>query len=272
MDTQEITRWALGVPLPAAPSRAIGAGHVGRVLVALAQYANADGVAFPAAQTLADDVSGMTRRDVRNALDVLADAGIIEHAEQPRPGRVVRWRLNLAGYPATPRPGGVSRHPSGKPDAGRRQPGGDPGGEPGGVSRHEVEVEEEVEGEENSNVQRFAPHVRDDDDLFGFSEVTSRPSDSAPAARANDDGDENDGPEIDSRPSVAEPRTTVEVASPPRDPDAPRATAEQLAELERQHRARFGHGSWPPVRQRWESLSMAEAEDEIARESEREIA
>ena len=146
------------------------------------------------------------------------------------------------------------------------------------------------------HVQREALNVRDDDENdvsevasrpsvghapaaqaedgegLSVSEIDSRPSDGAPAARANEDGDENDGHEVDSRPSVAEPRTTVEVASPPRDPDAPRATAEQVAELERQHRDRFGHGSWPPVRRHWEQMTEAEAEVAIARESEREIA
>ncbi len=122
------------------------------------------------------------------------------------------------------------------------------------------------------HVHRFAANVHDDDEIDA-SEVASRPSvGHAPAARANDDGDENDGHEVTSPASVAEPRTTVEAATRPRDPDAPPATAEQLAELERQHRERFGHGSWPPVRRRWEQMTEAEAEVAIARESEREIA
>ena len=246
MDTQEITRWALRVPLPAAPSRAIGAGHVGRILVALVQYANADGIAFPAAQTLADDVSGMTRRGVRNALDALVDAGIIEYAEPPRQGRVARWRLNLAGYPATPKPGGVSRQARGKPDAGRRQLGG----ELGGVSRREEE--EEVEEEENKNdVQRFAPHVHVDDDLFGRSEVGSAPSVvNAPAARADDD-DARNVSEIGERPTVGH-------TAPPED-DEP-ATAEQIEWLRNAHIHR--HSVSPSLTQftKWRAMASGAAQ------------
>lgn len=98
----DLTRWALGVTLPRSPQ--IGADRVGRVLVALVQYASADGVAFPSTETLARDVSGITRRDARNALDLLAAHGVITVAEAPRRGRNRRWRIvatPMAGIPAT---------------------------------------------------------------------------------------------------------------------------------------------------------------------------
>ncbi|WP_341359070.1 helix-turn-helix domain-containing protein [Georgenia sp. M64] len=94
--------WALAADLPS--TRQIGPHAVGRVLAALTLYADAQGIAWPSAQTLAGDVSGLSRRDVRNALDALAAAGLIAVAEAA-PGRVTRWRLcapHLAGYPATP--------------------------------------------------------------------------------------------------------------------------------------------------------------------------
>lgn len=103
----DLTRWALGVPLPS--TRQVGADRVGRVLVALVQYADAAGNAWPSADTLAADVSGVTRRDVRNALDALAAAGLIAATEPRSRGRVTRWQVvglppveNMAGIPATP--------------------------------------------------------------------------------------------------------------------------------------------------------------------------
>lgn len=102
-----LTRWALRAPLPS--SRQTGADRAGRVLVALVQYANSvSGLAWPSPQTLAADLGGMSRRDVRNALDLLADAGLIVATESPRAGRPMRWAfaadIDLAGIPATSAP------------------------------------------------------------------------------------------------------------------------------------------------------------------------
>jgi hypothetical protein len=104
---RDLTAWALRVPLPR--SAQIGTDRVGRVLVALVQYADATGMAWPSADLLAADVSGITRRDARNALDLLAEAGLIRAAEERKRGRALRWRIladtaitdHLAGIPAT---------------------------------------------------------------------------------------------------------------------------------------------------------------------------
>lgn len=94
--------WALAAPLPDG-SRAIGRHAIGRVLVALALHADGAGVCWPSAETIAREVSGLSRRDVRNALDALQAAGLIECDGGHGRGRVRRWRL-LAGYPATVMP------------------------------------------------------------------------------------------------------------------------------------------------------------------------
>ncbi|WP_369045155.1 helix-turn-helix domain-containing protein [Sinomonas sp. P10A9] len=100
MELDQWIRWALAADLPS--SRAIGQHAVGRVLVALAVYANRDGIAWPSTYTLADDVSGLSRRDVRNALEALEASGVISKAGKA--GRATRWHLNStdeqAGNPA----------------------------------------------------------------------------------------------------------------------------------------------------------------------------
>lgn len=94
MDRDDLTRWALQSHVEG--TRQIGTWAIKCVLVALSQYANADLMAWPSADRLADDVAA-TRRDVRNALAALEHSGIIARAEK-NPGRSVRW--HLAGYPA----------------------------------------------------------------------------------------------------------------------------------------------------------------------------
>jgi hypothetical protein len=91
----DLIRWALGAQLPS--TRAIGQHATGRVLVALATYANPEGIAWPSTYTLESDLSGLNRRDIRNALEALEQAGLI--ANVGRVGRSIRWRLS-AGYPA----------------------------------------------------------------------------------------------------------------------------------------------------------------------------
>lgn len=104
MSTNDLTRWALAVALPKSPQ--IGADRVGRVLVALVQYADAERVAWPSADTLAADVSGITRRDVRNALDVLVEAHLIRPTQEAKRGRTMRWLIapDKAGMPANSHP------------------------------------------------------------------------------------------------------------------------------------------------------------------------
>jgi hypothetical protein len=99
--TDDWMEWALSTPIP---SRAVSIGQSSTrlILVALALHANAEGFAFPSAQTIADKINGMHRRDVRNALEVLEAGGVIARAGKV--GRAVRWHLNSldkAGFPAT---------------------------------------------------------------------------------------------------------------------------------------------------------------------------
>lgn len=98
--TSDLTRWALRVDLPRSPQ--VGPDRVGRVLVGLVQYADTDAQAWPSAERLSGDLSGLSRRDVRNALEALAASGLITPVSAPQRGRSVRWRLNhdLAGSPA----------------------------------------------------------------------------------------------------------------------------------------------------------------------------
>lgn len=101
--------WALLVPIPGRVG-SIGQSSTRLVLVALSMHADAEGYAFPSAQTLADKIQGMHRRDVRNGLDVLETSGVICRAGKV--GRAVRWQLKapeVAGDPAT----SSSHHPAG---------------------------------------------------------------------------------------------------------------------------------------------------------------
>lgn len=83
--------WSLSVPLPS--NRQIGADRAGRVLTALATFSNGYGKAWPSEDDLADCISGLIRRDIRNALELLAAAGLI--TEIGRRGRARVWMLNL---------------------------------------------------------------------------------------------------------------------------------------------------------------------------------
>lgn len=101
MRDDDLTQWALTVPLPS--TRSIGVHATRLLLVALVQHANRDGIAWPSPQTLASEVAGMTRRHAREALAVMEANGVIRPAEPKRPGRATRWQViaNLAGIPAT---------------------------------------------------------------------------------------------------------------------------------------------------------------------------
>ena len=91
-------RWALSVPIPT--SRHIGHQSTRCVLVAVASHVNSRGQAYPSAQTLADEIEGLTRRDVRNGLDVLERVRLLVPVVEKRQGRPTVWYLNLAGFPA----------------------------------------------------------------------------------------------------------------------------------------------------------------------------
>ena len=99
--------WALAVPLPE-PPRTIGRHALRLVLVALAAHAGPDCLSWPAAQTLADAVAGLSRRDVRNALEVLEEGAIIARAG--RKGRATCWRLG--SFPAGDNPSEVAGYPA----------------------------------------------------------------------------------------------------------------------------------------------------------------
>lgn len=100
-DQLELVRWALRAKVTPHPTIRIGEDRVKVVLAALVVYANTTTlIAWPSAQTLADDI-GMPagRRVVRDALATLSSSGLIERVEGP--SRSAAWRL-LAGMPATP--------------------------------------------------------------------------------------------------------------------------------------------------------------------------
>lgn len=65
-------------------------GSAGLVLLRLAAYGDAAGMARPSARTLAELV-GRSERGVRDALEKLRDVGVIDG--EPRPARVTTWRL-----------------------------------------------------------------------------------------------------------------------------------------------------------------------------------
>ena len=119
-DPLEVVEWALSRSIPS--SKHVGSDRSRCVLVALATHVSGDGLSWPSAQTLANEIDGLSRRDVRNAEDVLVAAGLISAIDRRR-GRSIRWRLNIAGLPASPHAG---------------EPGGTPGGKPGGSARHEA--------------------------------------------------------------------------------------------------------------------------------------
>lgn len=99
LEVHDLVRWANASDVPS--TRQIGRHPVARVLVQLAAHANRECDAWPSAQTLADQISGLSRWDVRNALTVLETAGLIKR--NGLRGRAVVWRLviDMAGMPAT---------------------------------------------------------------------------------------------------------------------------------------------------------------------------
>lgn len=106
-ETHQFVRWALKAKITDVPA-SIGVAKVQLVLTCLAAYADRDGLAFPAQQTIADEIYGLARRDVRNALAVLEKAGLIVPSNSKRRGRVTEYQLqyvdesasDMAGYPA----------------------------------------------------------------------------------------------------------------------------------------------------------------------------
>lgn len=99
-----LIRWACQ-QYPAG-NRSIGSHAVARVLVTLASFAGPDGSAWPSADTIAENTGGMSRRQVREALEILEAEGYIRAAG--RRSRAKRWTFvvvdnlpEVAGYPAT---------------------------------------------------------------------------------------------------------------------------------------------------------------------------
>jgi hypothetical protein len=105
-EVHDLVRWANASDLPS--TRHIGRHAVGRVLLGLAVHADRNGDAWPSAQTLADQISGLSRWDVRNALDALESHGLIKR--NGLRGRSIVWRLaiDMAGFPATSGAGDVA--------------------------------------------------------------------------------------------------------------------------------------------------------------------
>lgn len=110
MESHEYVSWALASELPEVPA-SIGAAKLRLALVAMANHANADGIAFPSQQTLATEISGFARRDIQNALSVLEGGGhLIRVGKQ---GRSIKYRMacvdaepkpKRTGYPVTKAP------------------------------------------------------------------------------------------------------------------------------------------------------------------------
>lgn len=140
----EWTAWALQARVPRGlGSRRIGTMGAKLLLVALCQYANDRGEAWPSATRLADDL-GISRSEVRDGFTILANAGLIKRADESvQPGRITRWIIlaDLAGIPLSDEPVendgepvDNDSEPGGQPGG---QPGGEPGGEPEGYTHHE---------------------------------------------------------------------------------------------------------------------------------------
>lgn len=81
--------------MPISSTKQVGSDRARLVLLRLVEYAAGDGLAYPSAQTLADGIAGLTRRDVRNAFDALEGQGLIERVPSQR--KSVTWRVVVAG-------------------------------------------------------------------------------------------------------------------------------------------------------------------------------
>lgn len=98
-DVDDLRTWARLAPIES--TKQAGVDRIRHVLLLLIEYAAGDGIAYPSSQTLADQIANLNRRDVRNALDALAEQGFIERVPGPA-RRSVSWRVlpDLAGMPA----------------------------------------------------------------------------------------------------------------------------------------------------------------------------
>lgn len=105
MRSEDLVWWALTLRIPDTDAR-IGSDRLSRTLAVLAAYANADGVAWPSAERLAQDL-GIDRRTVRGALAALESAGLISRVPVQRT-RSTAWTFapvtagDMAGIPANP--------------------------------------------------------------------------------------------------------------------------------------------------------------------------
>jgi hypothetical protein len=129
MSVDELRRAAMRAPIKTPPG--VGEYMVRLVLLALVEYVNRDGAAWPGAQTLADDVDGLSRWHVRDALAVLEANGLI--ARDGKHGRSVVWRLqipNVASGPATLGGRATGKRPSASADDVAGDVAGDSAGGP----------------------------------------------------------------------------------------------------------------------------------------------
>lgn len=115
---EDLREWAFAIPIES--TRQVGADRARLVLLKLVEYAAGDGLAYPSAQTLADGVSGLTRRDVRNAFDALEAQGLIDRITAPR--RSVTWVVRPAGDVAGNVAGDMAGDLAGVPATNRREP------------------------------------------------------------------------------------------------------------------------------------------------------
>lgn len=100
--------------LEGAKRRRIGRDRVERVLLVLADHANAGGVAWPSQETIAIETR-LDRRDVRKGLAVLLEGGWIECVGNGKgPGNSSRYRLLMAGLPLQGEMPGISGQMAGK--------------------------------------------------------------------------------------------------------------------------------------------------------------
>ena len=98
-EVHDLVRWANAVTVPSC--RQIGQHAVARVLIQLAAHADDRGRAWPSQETLADEISGLTRRDVRHALELLETADLISRSGKVRRAQVYSLNVpNVAGEPA----------------------------------------------------------------------------------------------------------------------------------------------------------------------------
>lgn len=148
----DLTAWALSQQLESTKRAGSYAQKV--TLVALCQYANAEGMAWPSHSRLSDDLGGMAVSYIRDSLEALSDQGKIARARITA-GRAVRWRIlaDPAGIPATHPADIPATHPA-------DNPAGDPAGDLAGIPVPEGKGTE-LKGDASSPTNRTCTRHRD---------------------------------------------------------------------------------------------------------------